>query len=86
MQENEYIGDELIVGERGPKPKAVPTFRSSPAIGREDLNVLNTRELQRYTVSQEDIKRYEEEVIPFWSGCMQRERIFSHVPQEERCL
>ena len=80
-----YIGeDELIVGERGPKPKAVPTFPELTCHSVEDLNVLNTRELQRYTISQEDIKRYEEEVIPFWSGRTQRERIFSHVPQEWR--
>ena len=62
-----YIGeDELIVGERGPRPKAVPTFP----------------ELQRYTISQEDIDTYEREVIPYWKGRTQRERIFSHVPKE----
>jgi trans-4-hydroxy-L-proline dehydratase len=80
-----YIGDgELIVGERGPKPKCVPTFPELTCHSVEDLNVLNTRELQRYTISQEDIDTYEREVIPYWAGKTQRERIFSHVPQEWR--
>lgn len=78
-----YIGEgELIVGERGPKPKAVPTFPELTCHSVEDLHVLNTRELQRYTISQEDIDTYEREVIPYWNGRTQRERIFSHVPAE----
>lgn len=78
-----YIGeDELIVGERGPRPKAVPTFPELTCHSVEDLHILNTRELQRYTISQEDIDTYEREVIPYWKGRTQRERIFSHVPKE----
>ena len=80
-----YIGEgELIVGERGPKPKAVPTFPELTCHSVEDLHVLNTRELQRYTISQEDIDTYEREVIPYWKGRTQRERIFGHVPHEWR--
>lgn len=78
-----YIGDdELIVGERGPVPKAVPTFPELTCHSVEDLHVLNTRELQPYFISQEDIDTYEREVIPFWKGKTQRERIFSHVSRE----
>ena len=45
-----YIGeDELIVGERGPLPKAVPTFPELTCHSVEDLHTLNERELQRYT-------------------------------------
>ena len=80
-----YIGeDELIVGERGPKPKAVPTFPELTCHSAEDLNVLNTRELQRYTICREDIETYEKEVIPYWEGKTQREKIFGHVPDEWR--
>ena len=80
-----YIGEgELIVGERGPKPKAVPTFPELTCHSVEDLHVLNTRELQRYTISQEDIDTYEREVIPYWKGRTQRERIFGHVPHDWR--
>lgn len=78
-----YIGpDELIVGERGPMPKAVPTFPELTCHTVEDLHTLNTRDLQPYRISQEDIDRYEREVIPYWKGRTQRERIFSHVSRE----
>ena len=82
-----YIGrDELIVGERGPEPKAVPTFPELTCHSVEDLHVLNTRELQRYTISQDDINTYEREVIPYWKGKTMRERIFGHVPEAWRAL
>ena len=78
-----YIGeDELIVGERGPKPKAVPTFPELTCHSVEDLHTLNERKLQRYTISQQDIDTYEREVIPYWKGKTQRERIFNHVSKE----
>ncbi|MFD1293429.1 trans-4-hydroxy-L-proline dehydratase [Lutibacter holmesii] len=82
-QKTIYLGEgELIVGERGPKPKSVPTFPELTCHSIEDFQVLNTREMQRYTISQEDIDTYEQEVIPYWSGRTMRERIFSHVPKE----
>ena len=78
-----YIGpDELIVGERGPKPKAVPTFPELTCHSVEDLHTLDTRELQSYHISQADIDTYEREVIPYWKGKTQRERIFNHVSKE----
>lgn len=76
-----YIGeDELVVGERGPKPKAVPTFPELTCHTVEDFNVLRTRELQRYTISDKDIETYQKKVISYWSGRTQRDRIFNHVP------
>ena len=40
-----YLGDdELIVGERGPAPKSVPTFPELTCHSVEDFNVLNTTE------------------------------------------
>jgi len=78
-----YIGeDELIVGERGPKPKAVLTFPELTCHSVEDLKILRDRELQPYYISDVDIERYSTEVIPYWKGRSQRERIFSHVPDE----
>jgi formate C-acetyltransferase len=80
-----YIGDdELIVGERGPKPKAVPTFPELTCHSVEDFHVLNTRDQQRYHVDEKDIETYAKEVIPYWQGRTMRERIFSHVPDEWR--
>ena len=78
-----YIGkEELIVGERGDKPKAVSTFPELTCHSEEDLHVLNTREQQRYIISQKEIETYKKEVIPYWAGRTQRERIFNHVPSE----
>nr|WP_321368929.1 trans-4-hydroxy-L-proline dehydratase [uncultured Desulfuromusa sp.] len=78
-----YLGDdELIVGERGPQPKAVPTFPELTCHSVEDFQVLNTRDQQRYTISDADIETYAREVIPYWQGKTIRERIFSHVPKE----
>ena len=80
-----YIGEgELIVGERGPKPKCIPTFPELTCHSVEDFHVLNTRDMQPYKISQRDIDLYEKEVIPYWKGKTQRERIFSHVPDEWR--
>ncbi|HBB92646.1 MAG TPA: formate C-acetyltransferase/glycerol dehydratase family glycyl radical enzyme [Bacteroidales bacterium] len=80
-----YIGDdELIVGERGPKPKAVPTFPELNCHSVEDFEVLNSRDQQHYRVDPKDIGIYEKEVIPYWEGRTMRERIFSHVPEEWR--
>ena len=78
-----YIGDdELIVGERGPVPKAVPTFPELTCHTVEDLHTLNDRDMQPYLISDEDIATYEREVIPYWEGRTQRERIFTHVSKE----
>ncbi|NQT58255.1 MAG: glycyl radical protein [Bacteroidetes bacterium] len=78
-----YMGEgELIVGERGPTPKAVPTFPELTCHSVEDFHVLNTRGQQKYTINQEDIDTYSREVIPYWNGRTQRERIFRHVPKE----
>ena len=80
-----YIGEgELIVGERGPKPKCIPTFPELTCHSVEDFHVLNTRDMQPYKISQRDIDLYEKEVIPYWKGKTQRERIFSHVPDAWR--
>ncbi len=78
-----YLGaDELIVGERGPQPKAVPTFPELTCHSVEDFHVLNSRDMQPYYTTQADIDTYAREVIPYWAGKTQRERIFNHVPQE----
>ncbi len=82
-QKTLYLGDdELIVGERGPHPKSVPTFPELTCHSVEDFHVLNTREKQPYSISEEDIQIYQREVIPYWQGRTQRERIFNHVPEQ----
>jgi len=78
-----YIGEgELIVGERGPFPKAVSTFPELTCHSVKDLKILNSRNMTRYTVSEEYIETYKKEVIPYWRGRSMRDRVFSNVPQE----
>jgi len=78
-----YIGDEeLIVGERGPFPKAVPTFPELTCHSAEDLRTLNDRKMTRFAISEDDIHTYEQEVIPYWRGKSMRDRVFSQVPEE----
>ncbi|MBF0230343.1 MAG: glycyl radical protein [Desulfamplus sp.] len=78
-----YIGDdELIVGERGPFPKATSTFPELNCHSVEDLEILNSRPMTPFKVAKEDIKRYSEEVIPYWRGRTMRDRIFEHVPED----
>lgn len=80
-----HIGDdELIVGERGPKPKAVSTFPELTCHTAEDLQILNDRPMTSYRVAPEDIQTYKEKVIPYWQGRSMRERIFNNLPREWR--
>src|ERR1035437_3735975 len=58
--------DELMVGERGPRPKAVPTFPELTCHSVEDLRILNSRKLTQYRVDPETIELYRREVIPYW--------------------
>jgi len=71
------IGDELIVGERGPAPKEVPTYPEISLHSLNDLDILNSREKVSYKVSKEMREIYEKEIIPFWKGKSQRERIMN---------
>ncbi|MDR1514839.1 MAG: glycyl radical protein [Synergistaceae bacterium] len=78
-----YIGpDELIVGERGPRPKSVSSFPELTCHSVGDLEILNAREMQSYSVSQEDIDIYRERVIPYWRGRSMRDKAFARMPQK----
>jgi formate C-acetyltransferase len=78
-----YIGEgELIVGERGPFPKAVPTFPELTCHSLEDLTILNSRPMTSYSVAPETIEVYRNKIIPYWTGRSMRDKVFSHVPQE----
>ncbi len=59
-----WIGDdELIVGERGPEPKAVPTYPELTCHTLEDLRILNSREKTPYRVPERCFEDYENVVI-----------------------
>ena len=72
-----YIGQgELIVGERGPSPRAVSTYPELTCHSEKDLRVLNNRPMTSYGVSDDVVALYRENVIPFWQGRTIRDRIF----------
>ena len=67
---------ELIVGERGPAPKATPTFPELCCHSLQDLDVLATRERTRFDISDHVRRVYRDRIIPFWQGRTIRERLF----------
>ena len=68
--------DELIVGERGPSPKATPTYPELCTHSLEDFDILHNREKISFKVDQETRKYQAEKIIPFWSGRSISDRIF----------
>jgi formate C-acetyltransferase len=78
-----YIGaDELIVGERGPEPKATPTFPELTCHSLQDLEILNSREKTRYSVGENVFESYRKEVIPYWETRSMRSRIFKTLGED----
>ncbi len=76
------LGDELIVGERGPAPKATPTYPELCCHSMEDLEILDSREKTRFAVSEEARRVYRETIIPFWKGQSIRDRIFEEMTDQ----
>ncbi len=70
---------ELIVGEKGPAPKAAPTFPELCCHSLKDLDLLDAREKIPFKVSAQARAVYAETVIPFWQGRTMRERIFEEM-------
>ncbi|MCF7731399.1 MAG: glycyl radical protein [Akkermansiaceae bacterium] len=78
-----HLGEgELIVGERGPAPAAVPTYPEVCVHTAEDFAVLDSREKIPYRVDEETRRIHLEDIRPFWSGLSQRERMFRELPPE----
>ncbi len=68
---------ELIVGERGPAPKETPTYPEISLHSLQDLDILNSREKVFFKVDDEVRRIYAEEIIPYWKGLSNRDRIMS---------
>ncbi len=78
-----WIGeDELIVGERGPEPKATPTFPELTCHSLEDLDLLDRRERTSYAVPPRTREAYAARIIPYWRGRSLRDRLFAALPRE----
>ena len=78
-----YVGNgELIVGEKGPAPKAVPTYPELCCHSLDDLAILHSRDKIPFTVSAGARQTYADTVIPFWRGRSMRDRLFASMTEE----
>jgi pyruvate formate-lyase/glycerol dehydratase family glycyl radical enzyme len=73
---------ELIVGERGPKPKETPTYPEICCHTLQDLDILDSREKISYKVNDQTKHVYGNTIIPFWNGKTIRELIFVEMSKE----
>ena len=77
------IGEgELIVGEKGPAPKAAPTYPELCCHSLDDLDILDSRPKTSYKVSPETRNAYKDRIIPFWEGKSLREMLFNEMTEE----
>jgi len=70
---------EIIVGERGPAPKATPTYPEICLHSLDDLKKLDTRPKVSYRVNEETRRIYRETIIPFWQGKSNRDRLMNQM-------
>lgn len=68
---------ELIVGERGPAPKATPTYPEICLHSLKDLEILDSRPKVSFKVNEDVFQAYEKIIIPFWMGKTQRDKLFA---------
>jgi formate C-acetyltransferase len=73
---------ELIVGERGPAPKATPTYPEITVHTLEDLEVLNSRPKVWFRVDEETRNAFRDVIIPFWTGKSNRDRVMAAMTPE----
>ncbi|MFC2167474.1 trans-4-hydroxy-L-proline dehydratase [Acidobacteriota bacterium] len=73
---------ELLVGERGPAPKATPTYPEITAHSLKDLNILNTRKKVPFAVNEKTKEIYKKNIIPFWKDKSLRDILFREVSSE----
>ncbi|MCX6251005.1 MAG: glycyl radical protein [Bacteroidetes bacterium] len=73
---------ELIVGERGPSPKAVPTYPEICLHSLDDLLILHSRPKVAFHVDEGTQLAYMDMIIPFWKGKSNRERIMKNMTSD----
>ena len=69
------LDGELIVGEKGPEPKATPTFPELCCHSLQDFEILDTREKTPFAADQTARLQQSATVIPFWQGRSMRDLI-----------
>ena len=73
---------ELIVGERGPAPKATYTYPELCCHTLEDFEIMARRSKTSFDVSDEVKKIYTDRIIPFWKGKTMREKLFAAMSED----
>ena len=73
---------ELIVGEKGERPQAAPTFPELCCHTVEDLKIINDREKISFTSTPEQREWHAREIIPYWEKRSIRLRILSEMTEE----
>jgi len=73
---------ELIVGERGPKAKATPTYPEVCIHSKSDFDMLHNRPKVSFKVDAENRKLHDEVVFPYWTGKSHREKVMAHMTPE----
>ncbi len=78
-----YINDnELIVGERGPSPKATPTYPEICTHTQKDFEILHNREKVSFNIDKKSFTIQQNKIQPFWSGRSIRDRILEAVGKD----
>jgi len=73
---------ELIVGERGPAPQVTPTYPEICVHSLKDLEILDTRKKIPFFSDDQTKKVFKEEIIPYWKGNTNRDKMFAELPEE----
>ncbi len=85
LMENKAIcinDHELIVGERGPSPKATPTYPELCCHTLEDFEIIDQREKTFFRVSPEVLEQQRESIIPYWQDKSMRDLLLSQMTEE----
>jgi pyruvate-formate lyase len=72
---------ELISGERGPAPKATPTYPEITVHSLKDLEILNKRKKVSFKVDEDTKKAFENVIIPYWKGKSNREKVMNNMSE-----
>ena len=73
---------ELIVGERGPSPKATYTYPEICTHSKKDFDILNNREKVSFKVDKKSFAIQQNKIQPFWSGRSIRDRLLKAVGKD----
>ena len=82
-----YLGrGSLIVGEKGPKPWAAPTFPELCCHTLEDFDTMNDRKRVFFKVTDEDKRIQRDVIIPYWKDRAMLTKMNGLLPKEWQAL